>query len=68
MSDLLSYISQASGLTSILTLFWASIDVPFHEASWTGETRREKRHRRKGTDNIRVEMHSKGRLSALAWR
>ena len=46
MSDLLSYISQASGLTSILTLFWASIDVPFHEASWTGETRREKRHRR----------------------
>ena len=47
MGDLLSYISQATGLTSILTLFWASFDVPFHEASWSGETSREKRHRRK---------------------
>ena len=44
---ILSYISQAAGLISILTLFWASLDISFHEASWGGQTSREKSHRRK---------------------
>ena len=47
MEDLLSYVSQVTGLTSVLTLFWASLDIPFHEASWSGQTCHEKKRRKR---------------------
>ena len=47
MESPLALISQAAGLISILTLFYASIGMPFDKISWEGQTPQEKRHRRK---------------------
>ena len=57
MEVLLTLVSQATGLISILTLFYASIGVPFHKISWEGQTPHEKRHRKK-TEHFEVDWHT----------
>ena len=47
MIETLSYISQATGLVAALTLFYASIAVPWQKQTWKGESPEEVRHRRR---------------------
>ena len=43
----LNLVSQATGLISILSLFWASLGVPHDKESWKGSTAFEIMHRKR---------------------